>query len=72
LRNDEDAADETVAVERAGEAEGSAGATGFGASRDRFAESFWVGGVSLGGCGLFLPEETGDGGEEGLGIIRSK
>lgn len=65
--------DETVAVERAGEAEGTAaGAEGFGASRDAFAESVRVGGVSLEGCGLFLPEETGDGGEGGLGIIRSK
>ena len=35
------------------------------------AGSVCVGGVSE-GCGLFLPEETGDGGEGILGIVRTK
>lgn len=58
----------------AGEMEGSAvGAEDLGAALRAVlgAGSVCVGGVSE-GCGLFLPEETGDGGEGGLGIVRTK
>lgn len=69
MRNEEDA-DEAGAVEWAGEVEGTAvGTEGLGAVL--VTGSVCVGGVSE-GCGLFLPEETGDGGEGGLGIVRTE
>lgn len=69
FRNEEEA-DEAGAVEWAGEVEGTAAAVeGLGAVL--VAGSVCVGGVSE-ECGLFLPEETGDGGEGGLGIVRTE
>lgn len=57
-------------MEWAGEVEGTAAAVeGFGVVL--VAGSVCVGGVSE-GCGLFLPEETSDGGEGGLGIVRTE
>jgi hypothetical protein len=43
-----------------------------GLSRDAFAGSGWVGGVSPEGWGLFLPEEMGEGGEGRLGMVKSE
>jgi hypothetical protein len=64
LRNEEDAEDEVV-VDRAGEVEGRLVAVeGLLAVL-----SDWVGGVSLEGCGLFFPE---DGGEGGLGMVTNE
>ena len=68
MRNEE--ADETGTMEWAGEVSGTAvGAGRLGA--EFVAGSVCAGGV-LEGCGLFLPEETGDSGEEGLGIVRTE
>lgn len=69
MRNEEEA-DEAGVLEWAGEVEGTAvGAEGLGAVL--VAGSVCVEGVSD-GYGLFLPEETGDDGEGGLGIVRTE
>lgn len=67
FRNEE--ADEAGAVEWAGEVEGTA------ATVEVLGAVMVAGSVCVGvseGCGLFLPEETGDGGEGGLGIVRTE
>ena len=64
MRNEE--ADEGGTVEWAGEVEGTAAG-----AEELVAASVCDGGVSE-GSGLFLPEETGEGGEGGLGIVRTE
>jgi hypothetical protein len=67
FRNEEEA-DEGVTVEWAGEMEDTAAGA-------ELVAGLVAGSVCVGvseGCGLFLPEETGDRGEEGLGIVRTE
>lgn len=74
-KDEEEAVEATVAVEcavdRAGDVEGTV-VEAEGLSREAFAGSSWVGGVSPEECGLFLPEGMGDGGEGRLGILKSE
>lgn len=71
FRNEEEA-DGTGAVEWAGDVEGTAVAVEEGlGTAVLVAGSVCIGEVSE-GCGLFLPEETGDGDEGGLGIVRTE
>jgi hypothetical protein len=69
LRNEDEEADEAVAVGWADEvADTAAGAEGLSAGL--VAGSPCAEEVSE-GCGLFFPEEIGDSGEGGLGIVRT-
>lgn len=76
MRN-EDEADEAGVLEWAGEVEGTAaGAEGTAVGAEGLGAVLVVGSVCVKGVsdgyGLFLPEETGDDGEGGSGIVRTE